>query len=415
MISDTEIKKSHRNIILCQCTGLLAMQFMGNGIILNYLMKFGVKEDTTFLLLTFIPNIIGLLLTLPLAHLSDKVGLKKIGNRGNCLQVLGFVLLALAYFLPAYAVVIFSLAMVLYSLGGVLFASNWFALLDPLIEAETRGRFFARLRITWQCVGITATFIVSNLILFSDSKKMYLGILVFGSLMLLVRIIFYQRIPELTKPNRSLGNIKESWHKLRQNRAYMKFSMYCFVMTFLVSGLASFLFLFEKGSLAFSEGQIVLMGFCAQAGSLLGYWVGAMVVDKRGTALLFNLVNFSYLVLVSLFIFIKFLPLPVELCAALFTFVLGVVFCAKGIGSTSEALRLVDKGAKSFGIGFSATTAACGGTFGSLLTVQYLKFGGEWNWSVSSYAFGHYEIYLGFVFFGLIMVNIFFRFKEEQA
>jgi MFS family permease len=414
MLSESEIKKSHRNIILTQCAGLLAMQFLGNGFVLNYIKKFGVADGTTMLLLTFIPNLLIVLMTLPLAHLSDKVGMKKIGNTGNSLQVLGFGLLTLAYFYPSHAVTIFVLSILIYSFGFSLFASNWFALIDPLVKPEGRGRFFAVLRIIWQLVGIVITFIVSSLIVFSDSKIMYLWILAFITVMMAVRIIFYVRIPEVKKPDKSLGSMKDSWRKLKKNKVYIKFCWYSFFMTFLASGLMTFFNLFEKGSLGFSESQIVIMGFVGQGGAIVGFWAGAMVVDRKGNEVLFSVANVVKLLIVGLFVFIKIIPLPAIITAGCLTFMFGFIYSAFGIGATAEALKRVDDEAKSFGIGVSATMAAAGGVLASLFSSQYLKFGTDLSVSFGSLQLNHYELYLVFISFGYLLINLFFRFKKEE-
>ncbi|NQZ59345.1 MAG: MFS transporter, partial [Lentisphaeraceae bacterium] len=158
-ISGEEKKRAHRNIFLCQCTGLMAPQFFQQGFMLNYIKKFGLDDSLCVLLLTFIPSLCTLLLILPLGYLSDRCGMKKIGMRGNILQAMGCSLFTLAYWLPDLAVPLFIVAILVFSLGVALFTSNWFALLDPLINAGERGAFFAKLRISWQLIAIILTFI----------------------------------------------------------------------------------------------------------------------------------------------------------------------------------------------------------------------------------------------------------------
>ena len=415
MISEEEIAKSHKNIVWCQCTGLLTFQCLYNGFLLNFIKKFGIDDGITMLLLTFIPNLFILVLTLPLAHLSDKKGMKKIGLRGNWLQVLGFTMLILAYFFDKIALPLFIVSIVIYAFGFSLFQSNWFALIDPLIKPETRGRFFAVLRIKWQVVAIVVTFIVTALIGYSDSKEMYLGIILFFSLMAAWRILFYNRIPELIKPNTGLGNIGESWQNIKKNKEYMKFCWYFFCMTFLSSGLLPLFNLFEKGSLNFSESQIVAMGVVNQVGALVGFWAGAQIVDRKGNEILFTFTNLAKLSIVAFFAFIQFLPVPTVITAGVLTFSLGVIVNAFGIGTIAEALKRVPPGEKSFGIGLSMTMAAAGGTLASLVSSQYLKFAESLTVSLGSFTLNHYEIYLFCLAIGFLLVTVIFRFKSEES
>ena len=216
-------KQAHRNILLCQCTGLFGPQFMANGFMLNYLKKYDIGDSSIMILLTLIPYACNLIFLLPMAHVSDLKGKKLIGASGNWIHALGFGLFAVIYFLPSQAFFWAFLAVSLFSFGVTCFLSNWFALLHPLIEDHKRGHFFAVLRITWQVLCIVATFIVSLILSEYNSKLTYLWIIGIITFFLIYRIWFYVKIPDVSEKPESKIDFVEGVKACLGNREYFGF------------------------------------------------------------------------------------------------------------------------------------------------------------------------------------------------
>ena len=86
---------------------------------------------------------------------------------------------------------------------------NWFALLHPIIPENIRGRFFGQLRLTWQSIGILFTLIVIYILELYPTLEMYQAILGIITILMLLRMFFYQQIPELDKSTAK----KESFRK----------------------------------------------------------------------------------------------------------------------------------------------------------------------------------------------------------
>ncbi|NEO54642.1 MAG: MFS transporter [Okeania sp. SIO3B5] len=415
MLSQEETKKLHINIILCQCVGILPLIFLKNGFVLNYIQKFGIGDEVIILLLTFIPNIIVLAIKLPLAFLSDRKGIKKIGNISIWMQLLGFGILPLIYFIPDNSSFLFTLSIIIYSLGNSIFFSNWFSLISPLIDKKEVGGFFAILRISARITGLTLTFISSGLIVLYKSEYVYISILSLITFLLAIRFKYYSKIPELTKPNKDIGNIFISWRILRKNRSYIRFCKYYFCISFLTSSLPLFFNLFEKATLNLSESQIIMMGFVTQIGSIAGFWIGAQIVDYKSNQYLFRMSNATFFIIVTLFMFVKsIVNTPNIITVTILTFIMGLTISAFRIGAIAEPLKQIQEEQKSFGITLSLIMEPAGGTLSGLILSQYLKYWKDLNLTIGKLALSHYEIYIGAIAIVFLFINIFFRFQEDK-
>ena len=125
------------------------------------------------------------MLVLVFSYLSDRVGKKLIGATGLFCSASAFYLFWQAGFSEGFWRHSFSVAgVVFFGIGTAMSFSNWFALLDPLIPQQIRGRFFGRLRLTWQGFGFLFSLLVFYLLEQNPGLEVYhwvLGFLVFFS------------------------------------------------------------------------------------------------------------------------------------------------------------------------------------------------------------------------------------------
>ncbi|MCH2208835.1 MAG: MFS transporter [Lentisphaerales bacterium] len=408
-------KQAHRNILLCQCAGLFGPQFLANGFMLNYLKKFELGDSAIMFLLTLIPYACNLIFLMPLAHLSDKFGKKRIGAAGNWLHALGFGLFGVIYFLPQQALLWATLAICLFSFGLTCFVSNWFALLHPLIEDHKRGHFFAWLRIAWQLICIVATFAVSLILAKYNSKLTYLWIIGIVTFFLVYRIWFYVKVPDVTEKNEVKPDFKNGLRDCFQNREYIAFCIFIGVFMFFCSGFLTFANLYEKESLKFSESKIVTMGYLAQLGALIGYWLGAKVADEKKNILMFRgnlMLSAAAILLFSCMA--HFTSLTVITAGAL-TLLFSVAFNSMGIGVTTEAMRLVKAENRSLGISISMAMTAAGASLCGLCSSIYLAKAGSLSFSLAGMSFNHYQIYLLFCSAGLLLLFLIYSLKKNRT
>jgi MFS family permease len=341
-----ETKKAMENIVATQCWGVPASMFFINGFMFAYLATIGMSSVAILQVLS-IPNLLSLLVRIPAALLSDRVGKKQIGYTGSTLYAVGFLLLAISASIKGHEIPIAILGIVLYGIGDALFSSNWFALLDPIIPASVRGRFFAKLRISWQTVSIILLILTSLVLSKLTSVSVYQLIIIGIIVMLIIRILYYKRIPEIEKPNSQESNNTSFFIDIVEAPNYVPFCSYVFLIS-LFTGACPWIFnLMEKDVLHFSKDQIVLMGALLMIGAVAGYYLGGRMVDKIGTRYVFLICHFSFSLVLFLFLLRDWIPLPFVFTIGGLTTLFGLIVAASGIAITSELLAVIPPGHKS--------------------------------------------------------------------
>src|SRR5690606_33148161 len=123
-----------------------------NGVLLLYLTVLDFSSERIIFYLA-LPMVAQMLLVIPMAFTSDRFGKKLVGEIGSLLQTLGVALIAAAGLFEGDAMrLCVTAGLVTLTVGLAVFTAGWFALLDPLVPSHLRGRFFGKLRVTWQIV-----------------------------------------------------------------------------------------------------------------------------------------------------------------------------------------------------------------------------------------------------------------------
>ncbi|MCP4297993.1 MAG: MFS transporter [Proteobacteria bacterium] len=332
--------------IILQCAGMISLMVFQNGFIIAYLTKFQISNSDILKLIS-IPHIASFLLLIPFAFLSDQYGKKKIGTTGLLLTVVGYFILMFGSFdfggLLSGAVIC-ALGITCYGIGSALFTSNWFALLKPIIPAEIRGRFFGKLRASWQLVAIMFTAGVTLVLKENDSLSMYLVILGIIVILLVVRIIYYQKIPEnqiVDQAHSEEQTFLESLKFVFRIPNYLPFCCYLFLLMLFIGAFPAILNLLQKEYFNYSGDQIVLMGILLSLGSLIGFYYGGKIVDSYGTRPVFLLNHIMFFVVILLILTRAMIPLPLIITMGALTAVYGFGIACSSIASTSEMLALV--------------------------------------------------------------------------
>ena len=124
-----------------------------NGLLLTYFSRLGINKSQILFLLA-LPAILQFMLIIFFSYLSDRFGKKRGGVLGLIFSMCSFLLFWQAGFMEKpFWLWLVVLAVILFGIGTAMSFSNWFALLHPLVPKKTRGRFFGRLRLTWQGFG----------------------------------------------------------------------------------------------------------------------------------------------------------------------------------------------------------------------------------------------------------------------
>jgi len=320
--------------------------------------------------------------TIPFAHLSDRFGKKRIGLSGLTTSTLGLLFLALAGFSKTQGSQIATAGIVIFSIGASASASSWFALLSPIIPEEIRGRFFGKLRVSWQLCGIAFTVVVTALLEIFTKIRIFQYVMFFIVGTSVLRIYLYRKIPELETPTLSSKGFLKPFQKILQLPGYLPFCAYTFLLMLTAGSMPWVMGLLGKDILLFNNAQILLMGNIGAGGAVAGFYLGGKMVDRWGTKSVFLLCHIG-LAMVLFFITLRGLSpfsdaSTLYLSAGLF----GAVFSASGIAFSSELLALVPAENKSLSTGFHLSLSSAGIALSSLLIGQALKLNilnSEWT------------------------------------
>ncbi|PCJ52028.1 MAG: hypothetical protein COA79_24950 [Planctomycetota bacterium] len=337
MINHSQIK---RNIIIAQCAGMLPYCLISNGFILSYLSKFNIASDKILLLLSISEAII-FLLVIPAAFMADRIGKKIVGFTGILFNLIGFsLLLSLNYFKDNSFNIAF-LAFTIYGIGFTLFSATWMPMLKPILKEEERGKFFGRLRSTWQIVAIITTFFITYILSIQQGIKTFQLILVGVIILAAIRLPLYCTIPELEKNTSKGESFFTSVKSVIHIPKYLSYCCYLFLLMLFTYCIPSLLFLLEKDKLGFSADQIIWMGNLLAIGSIIGFATAGKLIDSYGTKPLFLFCHLFFAFIISLILFRSLSPLPIFFTMGFLTFLFGFTLAALSIAKTTELLHLI--------------------------------------------------------------------------
>ncbi len=280
--------------IVAQVFGMLADIAFRNGILLVYFTALRVDGDRVLLYLS-LPPVLMLVVRLPAAHLADHIGLKRVGGPGFALSAVGFTLFLLAGFAAHDTAEWLILAgVVAHGTGLAIASAGFMPLLRRIVPQKLRGRFFGRLHVSWQFVGLLFVAGCAVLLPAEATVRMYqviLAILVVGAM---VRVVMYLRIAEPAQPGTTTHGFFQSIARTMRIEGYAPFGAYLFLLA-LCTGAAPFVFgLLEKHALRFGDNEVVWMGNLIMVGSLIGFALGGKATDRWGTKPVFLVCHFGY-------------------------------------------------------------------------------------------------------------------------
>lgn len=373
MSLDTSLQKTLRTVIVAQCAGAISTLLLQNGFILTYALKLKLPPHGVLLLFSML-SLIGMLLTLPLAYISDRFGKKRIGILGAVLSLAGFLLLPAAGSF-SWALGFLWTGMIVFSIGNAAGVAGWFALLSPIIPAEIRGRFFGRLRVSWQSFGLLFSLTVAGLLKWREEVWVYQAVLAAAGFLLAIRLFVYLKIPELEPKCASDGGFFKALVGVIKIPGYMSFCCYLFLLALFTGASVTLFGLLEKEVLGFSDSRIVVMGNLLAIGAIAGFFAGGKMVDRFGTQRVFLSTHGLFALVLTGFCLRGLVPLNPVWTVGLMTILFGMVNAAFGIAGSSEMLALIPLKDKSLSTGVYTTLTWAGVAASNLLVGQTLKLG----------------------------------------
>jgi len=385
MLTEAERRRAMRNLILCQCFGNLGHALFTSNVVLLYLLALGIGEAQTLMYLA-LPNIILAVLTVPAAHLSDSVGIKRIGNIGILVATVGIFVLGAAgiFTLPAARASCSAAGIIVFGAGMAAFNAIILSLLQPIIPESVRGRFFGLNRMSWQLVSLGASALIAFLFSFWHDLSVFQIIIVATAGLTLFRGVFYRAIPDITAPARERTGLLASMIELGGAREYVAFGSYVFLLTMFTAVCPSLFALVERVAINLSQSTIIMLANAGMIGAIIGFWLGGIAVDRYGTKHVFLICHFSYGFILSLFVLRGIFPAPalVSLLGMLH-FLFGMIMSASSIAITSESMALSPARHHTLALALLVSVQCAGMFLAGFLSSGALKIGflmKHWIW-----------------------------------
>jgi len=350
MLDDQQRKRAFIAIIITQCLGMIPLALFQNGFYLNYFSKLGISSAAIALLFA-LPPLIGAFLLLPFAFYSDRMGKKRLALSGQGLLIASLLMMMAAGWADTrLATQLIVVSLLVFCVGGSLQGASWFALLNPIIPKEIRGRFFGRLRVTFMTVCILFTLVVTRVLKTNPAITSFQILLGLVFVAALFRCFTYARIPELENP-RGEADHRQSFGKAISTvlavRGFIPFNGYVFLITLFTAGVPIIFGLMQKDVFKFSPAQITLMGTLFLAGSVAGNGLGGRAVDRYGTRRVFLLTHMGYTVVIAGMLARHWVPWSLPLHAGGCSFFFSMTGATAGVAVTAEMLGLIPAANKS--------------------------------------------------------------------
>ena len=263
--------------------------------------------------------------------------------------------------------------------------------MDPLIEPENRGPFFAKMRFCWKLAGVLFTFLTQYLLEVSG-MVIITELIILVTVFSIIRMYFYHNIAEVEKPDKEKKkevNFKSEIKAVLSDSKFNRFLTFKFCFP-LMTGCVGLIFnLYEKKFLDFS-GDIVLMGNLIFIGNISGLWLGAKMTKKfdETTVILGATVLQTFLCLI--YPLHGYIPVPVIYYVGGITFLYGAVGAVFGIAITSFMLSILQPERKSLASSCTICLAQLGQASSGILAASIVKR----DWDFVNEMAGYSNIYM---------------------
>ena len=406
-LTPAQQSKGMRNAIIGQVFGIMGIICFRNGLVLLYLKLLGLSSPAVMVCLA-LPMFLGGTMTIPFAFMADRCGKKLIGLVGQVLGLIGFALLVLTGFIRQGGLMYTAVAagVVLFSIGRTMMGAGWFGLMRPVVPEDMRGRFWSKLRFTWQTVGVLFAGASALMLNKNSPLGLFQSVLVFAGLLTGMRIIFYCRIPEASQPVTHTGFLKTLAHIIKAP-GYASFCCYCFLLLLATAGVPALFALLEKEVLDMGDNTVVWLSNIFMIGQIAGFFFIGRVVDRFGTRAVFIICHLTYALVLFLFPVRWALPLPLFAVLAPLHFIYGAAMASSSVAMTTEIMALIPEENQALGTSVGITLIKAGTGFSGMVGAGILSFGIlKEKWSLWGHELSNYDSILMMCGFAVLMLVV---------
>lgn len=397
--------RAQQRAIATQCTGILDALIYGNGVMLAYLALVGISGSATLLLLA-LPSWIAGLGGIPLAHLGDRAGARWLGDRAIPLNIAGLLLLALASLAPPWAAPALATAgIAIHGLGLAAFGATWMPLLEPIVPTSERGRFFGRLRMSWQAIALLAALVLAWWLARQPGRWELAAVMLAFAGLQGIRLLVYRGIPDLTA--RSSGRLLPSVLAVTRSPDLLPVGSYLFLIALCTGAVPWLLGLLALEHLGAGAGGVVALGLCGAVGSLAGFAIGGALIDRHGCKAVFLAAHGGFAAILALVLARGLLPWAELTTVYGAMFAWGAVAGAAGIARTAETMAVSPASARGLGMGILGSLGSTGTAISAAAASAALACGlVAPSWRLAGTTLTAYDALLALAAFGVLAVTV---------
>ncbi len=378
----------HRNLqyaIRSSCWGAIPQVMLrDSSLIIIFASLIGAGEMVS-VLSTGLLDLSLCVLMLPLAALSDRIGVKRQILMAVGISVAALLLVAAAPWAGPLAGGVMMTALLVFAICLSAYTAAWFPLLERVVPVTERGLFFGRMRFSWQLVATVFVFASSWFVgRFATVGRLQV-IITLAALGSLGRAYYIARI-ELDPRPPAFSRMRTALAEVLNNRALCGFGVYLFFLYLAVNATTPVIFVFARNHLLLEDRLVILLSAVSMLGLIAGFPLGGRLVHRYGAKgillaahLGFGALNFALLLVHESG------PLAVAGVAAVLA-ACGLLIAGASIAVSSELLALANPAEKAVSIafGYSLYAAGLGGSrmlasllLGSGILAETWQFGGQ--------------------------------------
>jgi len=284
MPGDVDARIGMRYAILSACWGAIPQVMVrDSSVIIIFASLIGASEMTA-VMSTSLQDLAICLLMLPLAALSDRIGVKRQINTAILIGMSVLLVAAAAPWAGRLAGTVMMLALCVFSLVLAAYTSAWFPLLERVVPPGERGLFFGRLRFCWQLVAALFVFGSAWFVGRYASVPRLQLVITMAAVAGLGRVWYISRIPLTPLPTTGKAGVPllSSILEALGNRQLTGFGVYLFFLYAAANGTIPVVFIFARNYLKLADNLIVMLSALSMGGLITGFLVGGRFVHRYG-------------------------------------------------------------------------------------------------------------------------------------
>ncbi len=342
-----------RYTIRSACWGAISqIMVKDSSVVIIFASLLGASEMTA-VLSTSLQDIAICLFMLPLAALSDRLGIKRQIVMAIVVSTLALLGVAASPWAGRAAGSVMILALCVFSLAISAYTSAWFPLLENVVPAEERGLFFGRLRFSWQLVSAVFIFGSAWFVGRYASISRLQWVITAAALAGIVRIWYIMRI-DLPPPCKvaSEGSLLKSVRMALGNRQLTGFSIYLFFLYAAANGTMPVVYVFARNYLKLPDDLVVMLSAVTMVGLISGFLAGGRFVHHYGVKRVFLGSHIGFVLLNLMLLGVRGSGSVTAVVLGIILFFYGFLFAGASIAVSSQLLALAQPSNKAVSIAF---------------------------------------------------------------